>query len=69
MMEGRARDQGNWIKESKMLIDIGAAAFKAAQAKDVDSIRALNDALNAACVTCHYRYRPGYRRRRPLATK
>jgi hypothetical protein len=67
MMEGRARDQGNWIKESKMLVDIGAQAFKAAQAKNVDGIRALNDSLNAACVTCHYQYRPGYHRRQAPA--
>ncbi len=63
MMEGRARDQKNWIMDSKMLIDIGATAFKAAQAKDLDGIRALNDSLNAACVTCHQQYRPGYHRR------
>jgi cytochrome c556 len=67
MMDGRARDQKNWILESKMLIDIGAKAYKAAQAKDVDGIRALNDALNAACVVCHYQYRPGYHRRKPAA--
>lgn len=65
MMDGRARDQKNWITESKMLIDLGAKAFKAAQAKDLDGIRALNDPLNAACVTCHYQYRPGYHRRKP----
>jgi hypothetical protein len=65
MMEGRARDQKNWILESKMLIDIGGKAYKAAQAKDIEGIRALNDSLNAACVVCHYQYRPGYHRRRP----
>lgn len=64
MMDGRARDQKNWILESKMLIDIGGKAYKAAQAKDLDGIRALNDPLNAACVTCHFQYRPGYHRRR-----
>src|ERR1700730_7098732 len=48
MMEGRARDQKNWITDSKMMRDIGATAFKAAQAKDLDGIRALNDSLNAA---------------------
>jgi hypothetical protein len=63
MMDGRARDQKNWILESKMLIDIGGKAYKAAQAKDLDAIRALNDSLNAACVVCHYQYRPGYHRR------
>ena len=65
MMDGRARDQKNWILESKMLIDIGGKAYKAAQAKDIDGIRALNDSLNAACVVCHYQYRPGYHRARP----
>jgi hypothetical protein len=65
MMAGRARDQKNWIMESKMLIDIGGKAYKAAQAKDVEGIRALNDSLNAACVVCHYQYRPGYHRRKP----
>lgn len=70
MMEGRARDRKNWIMESRMLIDIGGKAYKAAQAKDIDGIRALNDSLNAACVVCHYQYRPGYHRRRPaLETK
>jgi len=69
MMEGRARDQQNWIKDSKMMIDIGGAAFKAAQAKDIDAIRALNDSLNAVCVTCHFQYRPGYHRREPPAAK
>jgi hypothetical protein len=64
MMEGRARDQDNWMKDSKMLVDVGAAAFKAAQAKNVDAILALNDQLYAACVTCHQEYRPNYGKRK-----
>jgi hypothetical protein len=64
MMEGRARDQGDWMKDAKMLVDVGSAAFKAAQAKDVDAILALNDQLYAACVTCHEQYRPNYGKRR-----
>jgi hypothetical protein len=63
MMAGRARDQGNWIKDSKMLIDAGAAAYKAAAARDMTAILALNDQLNAACVTCHEQYRPNYHKR------
>src|ERR1700735_4830956 len=43
MMPGRARDQADWIKDSKMLVDVGAAAYKAAQAKDMEAILALND--------------------------
>jgi hypothetical protein len=65
MMQGRARDQGNWIKDSKAMIDIGQTAFKAAQAKNLNAIRALNDPLNDACVQCHMEYRPGYHRRQP----
>jgi len=69
MMEGRARDQENWIKYSKTMIDIGTTAFKAAQAKDLDGIRALNDPLNDVCVNCHLQYRPGYQKRPPAAAK
>ncbi len=65
MMPGRARDQENWIKYSKIMIDIGKTAFKAAQAKDLDGIRALNDPLNDVCVNCHLQYRPGYHKRPP----
>ena len=63
MIAGRARDQGNWMKDSKMLIDAGAAAYKAASAKDMTAILALNDQLNAACVTCHEQYRPNYHKK------
>ena len=65
MMGSRARDQGDWIKDAKLLVDAGAAAFKAAQAKDLNAVLALNDQLNTACVTCHQQYRPNYRRRTP----
>jgi len=64
MMPGRVRDQGDWIKDSKMLVEVGAAAFKAAQDKDLDAVLALNEQLNTACVTCHQQYRPNMRRRR-----
>jgi hypothetical protein len=64
MMPGNARDQGDWLKDSKMLVDAGAAAYKAAQAKDLDAVVALNEQLYDACVTCHQQYRPNYRRRR-----
>jgi hypothetical protein len=65
MMPGRARDQDNWIKDSKMLVDAGAAAFRAARAKDMDAILALNEQLVASCTTCHMQYRQNYRRRQP----
>jgi hypothetical protein len=60
MMPGRARDQGNWIKDSKMMIDAAAAAFKAARAKDLDGIRAVSEALSESCIACHRQYRSDY---------
>src|SRR5208337_2316374 len=69
MMDARARDQGDWIKDSKMLVDVGAAAFKAAQAKDLNAILALNDQLTTSCIKCHVQYRPGYGRRPSPAPK
>ena len=66
MMGARARDQGDWINDSKLLVEAGTAAFKAAQAKDLNAVVALNDQLYAACVTCHQQYRPNYGRRLPV---
>ncbi len=63
MMEGRARDQDNWMKDAKLLVDAGNAAFKAAQAHDLQAVIAVNEKLYAACVTCHNQYRPNYRKR------
>jgi hypothetical protein len=65
MMGTRARDQGDWIKDAKMLVDAGNAAYKAARAKDLNAVVAVNDQLYAACVTCHQQYRPNYRTRLP----
>ena len=63
MMPSRVRD-GDWNKDAKMLVDVGTTAFKAAMAKDMAGIVALNDQLNDACVVCHVQYRPGYGKRR-----
>jgi hypothetical protein len=60
LMPGRARDQGNWIKDTKMMMDAGAAAFKAARAKNLDGIREVSDALTESCVACHRQYRADY---------
>ena len=60
LMPGRARDQGNWIKDTKMMIDAGAAAFKAARAKNLEGIRAVSEALSESCIACHRQYRSDY---------
>jgi hypothetical protein len=63
MMPSRQRE-GDWNKDAKMLVDVSTKAFKAAMAKDMDGITALNQELNDACVVCHVQYRPGYGKRR-----
>jgi hypothetical protein len=50
--------QGDWAKDAKMLADVGAAGYKAAQAKDFNALAALTDSLDASCTTCHKQYRP-----------
>jgi hypothetical protein len=49
---------GEWIKDAKLLNDVAAAAYKAAQAKDDKAIAAIAPALDASCTTCHKHYRP-----------
>jgi cytochrome c556 len=63
MMPGRARDQDRWMQDAKLMLDAGRAAFRAAKAKDVAALDALNDQLYTSCTSCHQHYRPGYGRR------
>ena len=58
MMPDRVRDRGDWMKDAKMLGDVGAAAYKAAQAKDFIALSQLAESLDASCTTCHKQYRP-----------
>jgi len=39
-MRGRARDQGEWITDAKMLVDAGAAAYRAARERPQRADRA-----------------------------
>jgi hypothetical protein len=66
MMPGRDRQQAEWTKYSKDMLAAGQMAFKAAQAKDLDGVRAVNDQLYNSCVECHMKYRTGYPKR-PVA--
>jgi hypothetical protein len=60
LMGSRARDQDRWVEDTKLMIDVGKAAFKAAQKKDMQAILDLNEQLYASCTTCHKHYRPNY---------
>lgn len=65
MMGGRALDQGNWITEARALVDVGAAAYRAAGERDGDALVALSEPLYASCVECHKQYRPDVHPPRP----
>jgi hypothetical protein len=58
MLPGRARDQDDWMKDAKLLVDVGNSAYKAAQAKDGAALAGLAGAVDASCTTCHKQYRP-----------
>jgi len=60
LMGTRALDQDRWVKDTKLMIDAGKAAYKAAQKKDMQAILDLNDELTASCTTCHRHYRANY---------
>ena len=53
MMPGRARDQKQWMADSKLLLEAGTAALAAVKAKDVAAISALSDQLLESCTSCH----------------
>jgi hypothetical protein len=63
MMPGRARDEDRWMQDAKLMLDVGRAAYRAARAKDLAALEALNDQLYESCTSCHQHYRPNYGRR------
>jgi hypothetical protein len=66
MMKGRAKNEGQWMKDARMLVDAGAAAVKATRAKDMQAVLALNDQIVSSCITCHTQFRPNYGQRRGI---
>jgi hypothetical protein len=47
-----------WVNEAKKLIDVGAAAYQAAQSKDSKALAVLADPLDVSCTACHKQFRP-----------
>jgi hypothetical protein len=56
MMSPRAKDGGEWMKRSQELIDTGFAAWKAAEAKNVDQLFTIGGDIYDACSHCHQQY-------------
>lgn len=62
MMEPRARDADEWMRLSKAMIDTGAEAIKAAEAKDPDAVFEAGAQIYAVCSNCHAKYDPSISR-------
>jgi hypothetical protein len=59
MMDGRARDQGEWIALSRAMTEKAHAVLAAIEAKDKDSLFAAGGDLYQACTDCHSVYMAG----------
>ena len=53
LMGERAVDRGEWVKMCQAMMDAGAAALKAADAKSTDGILAAGEVVNESCDNCH----------------
>ncbi len=62
MMEPRARDADEWMRLSKAMVDTGAEAIKAAEAKDPDAMFEAGAQIYAVCSNCHAKYDPSISR-------
>ena len=59
MAPPRARDQGQWMADAKLLLDVGLKAYRLAKAKDYQGLMDLNDELYESCQACHVNYGRG----------
>ena len=57
LIDGRAVDQGDWVKMSRAMIDAGKQTLKAVDAKSTEGVLTAGEAVNTSCDNCHERYR------------
>jgi hypothetical protein len=66
MMTPRAVDDGAWMQFARSLIDAGAEAAAAAEAKNVERVFAAGEQVYNVCTGCHGRYAVELRRVAPV---
>ena len=54
-------DRADWKQYTAALVDVGRAAYRAAQTRNVDAVVKVADQLNESCANCHKVYRDGTR--------
>jgi hypothetical protein len=57
MIGTRIRDNGNWMKMSRAMVDAAALAATAAEKKDAKALEAAADPITLSCMECHRPYR------------
>jgi hypothetical protein len=58
MMSPRAKDQGDWLKWSSDMVDVGAEAAKAAESKSPEAVLEVGERVYNVCTGCHMQYIP-----------
>jgi len=56
MLEGRARNQDDWMKKSRAMIDAASALLQAIDAKDAPAVFTAGSDLYLTCMNCHTTY-------------
>lgn len=56
MIGSRAKNTTVWMKTSRALVDAGAVALKAAEAKNLDALMDAGNQIVDACERCHEKY-------------
>ena len=66
MLGDRARDQDGWMRYAQEMIDAGAVALEAAEARDPDRVFDTGETVYNSCNRCHNLYWVGDDERRPV---
>lgn len=56
MLEGRAKDTGDWMEYASGLIDAASLAVEAAQARNAERLFDTGGTIYEACTACHEQY-------------
>jgi hypothetical protein len=56
MMNGRAKDSGEWMAFAQALVEVGQRAIKAAESKNPKAVFDTGAEVYGACVACHSKY-------------
>lgn len=62
------KNSADWTRDAAALASVGAAAYRAAQARDFAALSALAEPLDASCTNCHKQFRPNVFPRKGGAT-